>query len=94
MDVPPLVYPTVPSVDGHSGLFLFIVRNAAMDLPVKGRVDTFPFLRYRHVGVEQTTQGFTVELFTMATTPFQSHNLFHVLANTCCCPPFSFSPSW
>lgn len=37
MDVPPFVY---PSVDGHSALFLFIIRNAAMDIPVIDRGDT------------------------------------------------------
>lgn len=48
MDVPPFVYPTVPSVDGHSGLFLFVVRNAAMDSPIKDRVDT----RFHFSGID------------------------------------------
>lgn len=48
MDVPPFVYPTVPSVDGHSALFLFIVRNAAMDSPIKDRVDT----RFHFSGID------------------------------------------
>lgn len=76
MDVPPFVYPTVPSVDGHSGLLLFIVRNAAMDIPVKDRVD----IRFHFSGIDTQEWNRQLEvsplscLFTMATAPFQSHH--------------------